>query len=296
MAITSAHTQQVSKFDLGNRDALTFNYEAKAGVESRTLVLHTGDRKKTIWHIDGLEPVLIEGRGSTEYYEKVELMAASMNEGVVAALFRLSPGRQYRVPEHVMNPDYVFSPRGEWAENDFIVRVFVCEGAGWSSYLSFYPGTFFGDLGGESVKQIKIIDKDSIDLIYRGSWRIAGRDDYIIEGPYKVRVGGDDTVKEFRYSPSQDLLMVLDADGSEKYVERSLWWAAHNDVELGAANDRNERFFESIKERELKIEAMNIKVETLRFFSIVPDGQRDRFLKYVKYLEGREKMQSGKPN
>ena len=166
ITITSFSSEaQTSKVELENGTVLTFDCTSSSTEQRRRLILKSGDRKETVWESNQPEPVVVNGYQEKVSYGQVKLAGASVENGMIATAFELTPGWHKSVPAHALDP---YFPGGiipvARSKRDLLIRVFIRKGGVWSPQLSFYPQTFFGDTVDEPIEEIIINDINSIDI------------------------------------------------------------------------------------------------------------------------------------
>ena len=165
---------------------------------------------------------------SDDPYINATLLHATMKDHVLLVLFRLDAKRngfaafpEVFIPYSSASDPYL----DEWNGYDYFLRSFVRKPDGtWAIHLSVFLNTFWGDIVNDEITGLKILDKNSYQIIYKGSREIPGSHSVTHSFSYKVVYPKGFTVKQLHYSEKDKFLYSVEKKNPKTYIEGSVWW------------------------------------------------------------------------
>lgn len=221
-----------------------------------------GDRT-LVWETNFNERTSIlgaDGPGLDPYFGS-QVVAAAQKDNVLLVLFRLNPKNlslKGAVPD--MSDKYS-SYMKEWDGHNSFLRCFVRNADGtWSVYLSCFIDTLWGDVVGERVSALEVIDKNTYKVVYSKKWKVVGDLGDRYADKYKIYENQEGTTaRMIRYDDKLKLLFSLEEDGSSVYVRGSSWWASFDEFEFQKGSSRDYGFVTTAHDKDSQAPGVVVK-------------------------------------
>ena len=176
---------------------------------------------------------------SKDPYIASEILHATLKDDVLLVLFRINK-KSKGIERYKCNVEFtadipskykamsIFDPKILTDGCNYLLRSFVKSPQGkWSPYISCYTKTFWTDTYFDDVVDLKIEDKNTYAVSFRGQWNIitAMRSTYKI---YKSSRGSENTVKKLTFDKETGLLLTQHK-GKNIFVQNAFWWSGFDE-------------------------------------------------------------------
>jgi hypothetical protein len=206
-----------------------------------------GDGHRTlVWETDFNERTTIFGGDvpGVDPYFGSQVVAAAQKGNVLLVLFRLKP-KDLKLTGAIPDMSDKYSQyMKEWDGHNSFLRCFVRNTDNtWSVHLSCFIDTLWGDVVGERVSALEVVDKNTYKVIYLKKWKLGGDLKNRYADKYKIyETQEGTTTRMIRYDEKLKLLFSLEQDGSPVYLHGSSWWASFDEFEFEKGSPKDYGF------------------------------------------------------
>lgn len=206
--------------------------EAAAPIRRLTLTESTG-KSVLVWErqFDPNTSIYIPSQRNQDPYVGARVVAADVRGGLVVVLLKLNSktnGLFGILPEL---RDNILNYREQWNGSDYLLRSFLRRPDGsWEVCLSAYPSTFWPDALNEEIVDVRINDKNSYVVKYKGAFDVLETATNRYASKMRTVGLGGYTEKHLLYDQKDQLLYTVDKAGiSRSYVAGCVWWVGFDE-------------------------------------------------------------------